>query len=326
MPGIPQVSVIVSNFNGRRFLPRLLESLRAQVGVTTELIVVDRQSRDGSPEYLADQPDVRVLTERPETGLVSGYAAGAAVAAGELLFFCNEDMWFEPDCLRLLAAGIDLSARVGSTDGWHRTYDDTAWLHRGVRFESSRWAINSPHPRVHTDYERDLPAGSRVPYPCAGAFLIHRDVYRELGGWDGSFFLDHEDTDLFVRAWQRGWHCVTIPDARIHHAVNASNAHILPSVGTPVAFRRYVSQRANMLVIALKYFRWPAVLLAAAQWPVVLVANVWAGRWRLVQGDLRWLAEMRRRWPDAWAFRKANHGWNCRRPGEQFFRDPAFWG
>jgi len=319
------ISVIISNFNGCRFLPRLLESLRAQRGVTLELIVVDRQSRDGSPEYLAAQTDVRVLGEPPESGLVTGYAVGAKVATGELLFFCNEDMWFEPDCLQLLAAGIDLPARIGSTDGWHRTYDDTAWLHLGVRFEARKWAINSPYPRVQTNFERELTAGSPVPYACAGAFLIHRDVYQELGGWDQSFFLDHEDTDLFLRAWQRGWKCITVPGARIHHAVNASNDNILPSLGTKVAFRRYVSQRANMLVIALKYFRWPALALAAVQWPVVLLINLLSGRWSHVWGDFCWLSEMVRRWPAAWAFRRANHSWNCRYPGERFFHDRTFW-
>ena len=42
------ISVVVSNFNGLNFLPRLLETMRAQRGVTTEIIIVDRESRDGS--------------------------------------------------------------------------------------------------------------------------------------------------------------------------------------------------------------------------------------------------------------------------------------
>ena len=70
------ISVICSNFNGARFLPRLLASLRAQRGVELELIVVDRHSTDGSREILAAQPDVRVISEPPERGLVAGYAAG----------------------------------------------------------------------------------------------------------------------------------------------------------------------------------------------------------------------------------------------------------
>ena len=320
------ISVIISNFNGKRFLPRLLDSLRAQSGVATEFIVVDRQSTDGSVEYLKCQLDVLVLSEPPESGLVTGYQAGYRQAKGNLFFFCNEDMWFEPDCLQQLAERIDLPGRVGAADGWHRTYDDAEWLHRGVRFHPMRWAINSPHPRVRTEFEADLKAGERVPYPCAGAFLIHRQMFEELGGWDTSFFLDHEDVDLFLRAWQRGWHCVTVPGARIHHAVNASNLQALPELRTTVARRRYVGQRANMLVLAIKYFGWRTLLLALAQWPVVIANNLGNGRWRNLRGDLALVPEISRRFAAAWQFRRANKSWNYYHPGERFFHDPRFQG
>ena len=91
--GVPTVSVVVSNFNGAKYLPRLLETLRAQRGVAVEIIIVDRNSTDGSAEILAAHPDVKVVQEPPESGLVTGYAVGAAHATSELLFFCNEDMW-----------------------------------------------------------------------------------------------------------------------------------------------------------------------------------------------------------------------------------------
>lgn len=318
------ISVIVSNFNGRRYLPRLLESLRSQTGVQLELVIVDRCSTDGSLEYLAEQSDIRVLSEPPESGLVTGYQTGARAAGGEMLFFCNEDMWFAPDCLRLLEERLDLDQRIGAADGWHRTYDDKTWLHRGVRFRPAGWAINSPHPRVSTDYEADLRVDEPVPYPCAGAFLVHREVFRELGGWDTSFFLDHEDVDLFLRAWQRGWECVTVPDARIHHAVNASNQQVLPVLKTTVAERRYIGQRANMAVVALKYFRWPTLALALCQWPVVLLNNLFSRRWRHLRGDLASLREMARRLPAAWKFRRANRPWNHYHPGDRFFADPRF--
>ena len=62
------ISVILSNFNGLRFLPKLLESLRAQRGVEVELILVDRASTDGSREFLATQADVSVVNEPPQSG------------------------------------------------------------------------------------------------------------------------------------------------------------------------------------------------------------------------------------------------------------------
>jgi len=60
------VSVIASNFNGERFLPRLLSSLRAQRGVTLEIIVVDRHSTDGSFELLSQESDIIVAFGTPE--------------------------------------------------------------------------------------------------------------------------------------------------------------------------------------------------------------------------------------------------------------------
>lgn len=318
------ISAIISNFNGARFLPRLIASLREQHGVEVEIIVVDRQSTDGSAEILSAHPDIRQLSEPPETGLVSGYAAGARIAKSDLLFFCNEDMWFAPDCLSRLAARIDLASKVCAVDGWHWTYDGGEWLHGGTRFTAARWAINSPHPRRAANFQVSVEAGALVPFPCAGAFLMHATAYRDIGGWDTGFFLDHEDIDLFLRAWQRGWRCVSEPAARIHHAVNASNNQTLTSINQTVGQRRYVSQRANMAVIALKYFPAPLVLLAALQWPVVLANNLVKGCFRRAVWDLKVAREIAGRWADALVFRKANAPYNHYFPGDRFFTAPEF--
>lgn len=319
---MPLISVIVSNFNGARFLPRLLETLLAQNGVTTELIVVDRQSSDASAQILARFPSVRVISEPPETGLVAGYHAGSQVATGELLFFCNEDMWFAPDCLRLLAAEINLERRIGAADPWQWTYDGAEWIHGGTRFFPTLWAINSPYPHYAANFTVDLPAGALVPFPCAGAVMIHRDVYRDVGGWDTGFFLDSEDVDLFLRAWQRGWKATQVPAAKVYHAVNASNAQTLTRLNMSVSRRRYVSQRANLTAIALKCFSWRAIPSALLVWPAVLLNNLLKGRWQFVAGDFAVLRELVRRWPAIRAFRRANSAYIHFLPGERFFSAP----
>lgn len=319
-----RVTAIISNFNGARFLPRLIASLQAQEGVELEIVVVDRQSTDGSAEILARHPGIRVLSEPPETGLVAGYHRGVASAGSDLLFFSNEDMWFEPGCLVRLAEAIDLPGRVAASDGWHFGYDHDAFLHGATRFQRVPWAINSPYPRRSADFEVPLPAGSEVPFPCAGAFMIHRSVYEELGGWDTGFFLDHEDIDLFIRAWQRGWMTVSVPEARIHHAINASNNHSLSKLNVSVSERRYISQRSNLSVIALKYFSIRALPLAAFVWPVVFLNNLKSGRWSVLRRDFQSLAEIFRRAPAAIRFRRSNTAWNRSHPGEDFFREARF--
>lgn len=319
-----RVTAIISNFNGARFLPRLIATLQAQDGVDLEIVVVDRQSTDGSAEILARHPGIRVVSEPPETGLVAGYHKGFALARSDLVFFSNEDMWFEPGCLARLAAAIDLPGRVAASDGWHFGYDHDAFLHGATRFQKVPWAINSPYPRRSADFEVPLPAGSEVPFPCAGAFMVHRRVYEELGGWDTGFFLDHEDIDLFIRAWQRGWKTTSVPEARIHHAINASNNHSLSKLNVSVSERRYISQRSNLSVIALKYFSLRALPLAALVWPAVFLNNLKSRRWSVLRRDFQSLAEIFRRAPGAIRFRRSNRRWNRSHPGEDFFREPRF--
>ena len=310
------ISVVISNFNGRRFLDRLLASLRAQRDVVLDIVVVDRLSQDGSREYLAAQPDVRVVSEPPQSGLVSGYAAGAKVARFPLLFFANEDLWLDPDCLSRLAARIDPTAKVGMADPWEWDYDGHRLHHAGVRLEPVRWDGNCPWPWARFDFLAPLTAGDRVPFPCAGAFLIHRSCYDDLGGFDTSFFLDFEDADLGVRAWQRGWQCVTVPEARVFHAVGASN----PQSGG----RRYVSNRSNLALVALKTFSLRALAVVALTWVTAFVGNLRIGRWARAWGDILAARQVLSRLPGVCEFRRANAAYTHYYPGERFFQAPEF--
>ena len=320
------VSVIISNLNGEAFLPRLIETLTAQRGVTTEIIVVDRHSKDGSAAFLAKHPEVKVVSEPPETGLVSGYHRGYLASTCEHLFFINEDMWFDPDCLRLLEQHLDLEKRICAADPWQWNYDGTCWIHGGTRLRRCAWAINGVHPFYANEFNVDLPDGAHVPWPCAGALLMHRKVYEEIGGWDTSLFLDNEDADMFIRAWQQGWKVALVPGAKVYHAVGMSNTgKALPSGKKTAGRRRYISNRVGKTVIAWKYFSfWKAVAMGFGMWLVMFGNNVVKLRWKIAWWDLAALAECFRRIPVIREFRKKNAAFNRKHPGERFFAEKEF--
>lgn len=320
----PQVSVVVSNFNGEVYLPRLLDSLAAQEGVDTEILVVDRDSTDRSGEILASRPGVKVLREPPESGLVAGYAAGARHASHPLLFFCNEDLYLADDCLRNLAGHIDAAQKVGAADPWQWTYDGGTWIHGGVRFAPARWNFASALPFRRQNPVAPLADGEPVPFGSAGAVMVDAGMYRELGGWDTTFFLDHEDVDLFLRAWQREWRCVTVPSARVFHAVGASNEKVVGAKPRPVGRRRYISSRANVTVVALKYFSPGGASVGLAMWTLTFAKNLLRLRMRLVRLDLLVLRDIGGRLAAVLRFRRSNRAWNRASPGERFFLDPAF--
>ena len=319
------ISVISSNFNGARWLPRLLETLEGQRGVELEIIVVDRNSTDDSHAILARHPRVRVISEPPESGLVAGYAKAVPHARHDYLFFCNEDMWFEPDCLKLVRDQFDVpnAGRVGAVMPLQRTYDGSALVAGGTWYTPTRWWRHNAYPFRESVIK---PVSEPETLSCinAGACMVSREAYDEIGGWDPTFFLDHEDTDLSLRLWQHGFSCRIEPRAIVYHAVGATNQKRVHNGRLQVGRKRYVAQFSNQVVIAMKTFTGLAPLVVPA-----LVLDRMARD--LVKGRLDWLGMdvasawlTLRRLPEVLEYRRKARDVNRRRPGQDFFRDENF--
>lgn len=319
------ISVIISNLNGARFLPRLLESLKNQRGVSLQIIIVDRHSKDESARILAQYPEVQVVSEPPESGLVAGYAVGTRHARHDYLFFSNEDMYFSRDCLRLLQEQFHASGagRVGAVMPFQLSYDGTRMVNGGTWFTDSAWAHGTPYPfRVALSRHAFTP--ETVAGINAGACMISRAAYDDVGGWDSTFFLDYEDLDLNIRLWQRGWVCRLEPNALVYHAVGASNQQMINKGRSSVGKKRYVAALSNQFVVALKYFDGWASLLPMAMLVRRLAGSVVHGRAETFKLDLEaaWLTIQRL--PAVARYRREHRTWNDQRPGQEYFKEARF--
>jgi len=88
----PTLSVLIVAWNSREELARTLPALLPELGDGDELIVVDNDSADGTPEAVEElAPRARVLRSGGNLGFAGGCNAGAAVAGGELLVVLNPD-------------------------------------------------------------------------------------------------------------------------------------------------------------------------------------------------------------------------------------------
>jgi GT2 family glycosyltransferase len=319
------ISVIISNLNGARFLPKLLGSLKEQLGVTLQVIVVDRQSKDESSQILAQHPDIEVVSEPPESGLVAGYAVGARHARHEYLFFSNEDMYYSRDCLRLVqeqfhAPGVD---RVGAVMPFQVGYDGEWMVNGGTWFTKSTWASGTPYP-FRVALSRHAFGPETVAGINAGACMISRAAYDDVGGWDPTFFLDYEDLDLNIRLWQRGWTSRLEPRALVYHAVGASNLQTIHRGRSTVARKRYVAALSNQLVVALKYFNGWSTMLAPAVLGHRIARSVVRGNLENLRLDLKAVWLTAQRLPAVLRYRKQHRSWNRERPGQLYFHDERF--
>ncbi|MFH2019437.1 MAG: glycosyltransferase, partial [bacterium] len=91
----PQVSIIVLNYNAAAFLPKTLDSIKMQKGITTQTILVDNNSSDHSLAIVKkDYPWVKVVKRNTSTGFAAGNNAGLPVALSDTILFFNPDIAF----------------------------------------------------------------------------------------------------------------------------------------------------------------------------------------------------------------------------------------
>lgn len=117
----PEVSVVIVVRNARAFLPACIASVRAQTGVTWELVVLDNASDDGSGEWLREQAatDPRLRLWRAETNLGKGGGWRRVVreCRGQWVALLDGDDVALPDRLAVQAAVLRGAADIVAVYG-----------------------------------------------------------------------------------------------------------------------------------------------------------------------------------------------------------------
>ena len=99
--------VYIPNFNGERWLPRTLQSLRGQTE-RLEVVVVDNGSSDGSAAAArADFPEATVLELGENLGFGPALNRAVATHPADGIVLLNSDVECEPEFCAQLLAGLD---------------------------------------------------------------------------------------------------------------------------------------------------------------------------------------------------------------------------
>ena len=228
-----RVSIIIPNYNGKRFLDTCLTSLRGQTypSELTEVIVVDDASTDDSVAYLRQcYPEVKVVALDRNSGLAIGCNVGARSASGELLVMLNNDTEAEPGWLAALVAATGAHPGAGAIASKMLLFDRRDTLHNagdlmgadGIPRNRGVWQIDAGQ------YDED----TCVFGGCGGGAAYRRAAWEAAGGFDERLFMYLEDVDLAWRLQLLGWEAVFAPAARLYHHLSATGGGTLASYYT----------------------------------------------------------------------------------------------
>lgn len=205
--------MIVPNLNGFPHLIEMLETLRTTDTGPHEIIIVDNGSNDGSLEYLKLQSDVTLIALGKNLGAPTARNRGLAIASGEMILFCDNDVVFTPGWRELLC------------------YHLAAWPDIGLVGPSSNYVVPiqratlKPEPAESlNDYSARLTASiGRGAHRWSNHLilfflLVHRDVIDAIGGIDEDFNpWGFEDNDFTLRARVAGFRPRIALDCFIRH-------------------------------------------------------------------------------------------------------------
>ena len=243
---------------------RLLEcvqSLARQTRQDLEVIVIDN-SGQGLVQKNAGAPGARVIENARNVGFGAAINQGMRASEAPYLATLNDDAVAHPEWLASLVAALDARPDAGMCASQVRLFGEE-------RLDSAGMLVardGSSKQRGYGRLPQDFPVAEEVLMPSGSAALYRRAMLQEIGGFDDSFFLYCEDTDLGLRARWAGWRCLYEPRAIVEH-------HYSHSAGRASSLKAYFVER-NRLFVLVKNFPgamlvWaPAVSLARYFWHI----------------------------------------------------------
>ncbi|HXV21051.1 MAG TPA: glycosyltransferase family 2 protein [Desulfuromonadales bacterium] len=178
-PGAPLVSIVTVVFNGAEHIEQAITSVLGQSYRNFEYIVVDGGSTDGTLDIIRRYEDrIDFWVSEADSGIYNAMNKGLRLAQGELIGLLNADDFYEPDALEKTVAAY-LEKR---TEGIY--YGNNYVLQEDLSLKY----------RNHASLRYWL--GMSI---CHQAMFVHRDVYRELGGYREDFRFA-ADYDFLLRA------------------------------------------------------------------------------------------------------------------------------
>lgn len=189
----PEVSVVMSVYNGAAFVGRAVESILSQEGVELEFVIVNDGSTDASGEilhaYARRDPRIRLIEQR-NIGLTRALGRGCAEARGSLI--ARQD-----------ADDVSLPGRMRAQMDVLRRHEDVVLAFPWIRsIAPGGEVIGEYTTTAEIDETTRVLRERMIGVPAHGSVMFRRDAYERAGGYREEFYYA-QDLDLWLRlAWE----------------------------------------------------------------------------------------------------------------------------
>lgn len=256
----PAIDVIIVNWNAGEQLWTCLHSLAYaawQGAPVSSVIVVDNASSDRSLDGIeALRLPLTVIRNATNLGFGKACNQGARIGKADYLLFLNPDMRVNANSLQIPLAFLENEANARYAVAGVRLRNLAGEISRSCarfptpwRFFASAIGLDRllpSHPvGIHmSDWAHDAP--SDVDHVIGAFYLIRRNIFEQIGGFDERFFVYLEDLDLSYRVHQAGY--------RIRYMIEAEAIHKGGGTSEAVQAQRLFFALRSRIQYAFKHF------------------------------------------------------------------------
>jgi len=257
----PIVTAVIVTYHSRRTIGDTLTSIKPSKDVgLMDVVVVDNDSRDGTPDYVRERFSwVKLIQAGRNLGYGRGCNLGFEHAQTPYTLFLNPDATLSREALETLLNFIESRPEVGMCAPAIREADG-AMQAAGVLPTPGGLIREAMGLRGYPTM-REIPAGGepfRTNWLCGAILLVRSEVFRALDGFDRRFFLYFDETDLCRRMMNEGFELWAVGAACAEHECGASTKQLGASTVDQCISEHYYKSRFYYLT---KHHGWLAATL-----------------------------------------------------------------
>ena len=223
-----QLSIIIVNWNGLNVILDCLDSVYNNIkSIDFEVIVVDNNSSDGSPEAVEKKfPDVKLIREEKNHGFAGANNIGIKKALGKYIVLLNSDTIILDSTFKNIIEIMDSDKNIGilgpkvlNEDG---SFQSSAGRFPSLMSEISGYFFLSRIPGLNIVFKdrfirEEFDEIKEVDWISGACLFLRKEIIEDVGYLDERYFMYVEDIDFCYQARKNKWKVVYYPFSKIIH-------------------------------------------------------------------------------------------------------------
>ena len=246
------VSVVVVHYNHEELLRLCLESLAKQSCDQIEVLVVSNCEKTSTYEQLVAQyPKFSFIQNESNRGFGDACNVGYRASTGQYVFFLNNDVELEPDCIGELRSVLEGDHSIGAAQpkllcsGKSKYFEYAGAAGGRIDILGYPFARGRIFDSIELDNDQ-YPNVREIFWASGAAMFLRASVFDRSGGFDSDFFMHMEEIDLAWRIHYIGCKIVYVPTAIVRHVGS-------PSLGRNSFQQMYFNHRNSIITLIKNY-------------------------------------------------------------------------